>query len=175
MAHERLLGDDPPQSAGSGAAVASCVTDIEGAKVCKQASYDIYQELNRLYQETKGSNEQSVLVSVQTLREMRSHAKTINRGITQFARGVALEMFRLGMELSALKEEMHGDILDREAAFTQTLETIGQNKEDALGASLASALKVVQASHSSMLSLKEDTVFESEAIEACRRARDTGA
>ena len=131
--------------------------------------------MNELYQTAKEENAPSVAVSLEALRAMRGHAKSINRGITQFTRSVGYEMFRLGLEQSVLKSEMHGDILDREAAFTETLEAIGTEKDGSVSASLAAALKVVQSSHAAILSLKEDTVFESESVEECARLRDAAS
>jgi hypothetical protein len=146
------------------------VHDIVGARTCKQSSFELYTSLNSLYRDAKEPG--SVTVSSNSLKEMRDHAKQINRGISQFTRAVCGEFFRLGTEQNALKHEMHLDILDREAAFTETLEAIVAADGDAsIQSSLSSALRVVKNSHVAMLSLKEESVFESESAEECARLR----
>ena len=151
----------------------AAVHNIKGAKVCKQASYTIYTELDALYKAAKDADTDSITISIDMLKSMRQHAKEINRGISHFTQTVCAEYFRMGMEQNLIKHEMHADILDREAAFTETLETISDaTQESTIATSLASAMRIVNNSHVAMMTLKEDAVFESAAVEACIRIRD---
>jgi hypothetical protein len=159
---------------------ACSVNDIQGARVCKQASYTIYKQLDELYKHTKETESENVSIPIELLRSMRQSAKEINRAISQFTRAIGEEYSRAAVEQLLLKHNMHADILDREAAFTETLEAISSLNTDegvassttGIAASLSSAIKMVQHTNLAMRSLKDESVFESNAIECCIRARD---
>jgi hypothetical protein len=50
--------------------------------------------------------------------------KELNKTITRYARAVATSETRLRLELELMKQAATQDILDREATYTSTLETI---------------------------------------------------
>ena len=130
-------------------------------KCLKNDSYDLYQVMTT-------ASRSDAAVNKELLDEWRKVVKKLNCSLTKYQRAVDASEARLRLELELLKQSMSNDILDREATFTQTLETIrtfelksndASSSKDARFAenSVIRALNSVGMINSTMAGLTDDT------------------
>ena len=84
---------------------------------CKDGSYNLHERIDAQIK----SGEPATL---ETMEEWKAELRNLNKNVTRYSRAVAMSETRLRLEAELLKQSMTHDILDREATYTNTLETI---------------------------------------------------
>lgn len=95
---------------------------------CKNGSYDLHERIDA--QINSGAP-----ATLETMEEWKAELRDLNKNVTRYSRAVAMSETRLRLEAELLKQSMTHDILDREATYTNTLETIRSMERKAGSAS----------------------------------------
>lgn len=84
---------------------------------CKNGSYNLHERIDA--QIKSGDPPTS-----ETMEEWKAELRDLNKNVTRYSRAFAMSETRLRLESELLKQSMTRDIMDREATYTSTLETI---------------------------------------------------
>jgi hypothetical protein len=84
---------------------------------CKDGSYDLHQRID-------AQIKSGAPPTPETMEEWKAELRDFNKNVTRYSHSVAMSETRLRLEAELLKQGMTRDILDREATYTSTLETI---------------------------------------------------
>lgn len=94
-------------------------------KKCKDGSFLLHEEIDKQIKSDKPPTQE-------TLKIWMSELRLFNKNITRYSRLVTMYETRIRLEVELLKQSMTHDILDREATFTNTLETIRNMEQSSL-------------------------------------------
>ena len=118
---------------------------------CKDGSYNLHERIDA--QIKSGS-----LPTPETMEKWKAELRDFNTNITRYSHAVAMSETRLRLEAELLKQSMTHDILDREATYTSTLETIrsmeaketSMSSSEFMDATVIRAMQIVGSVNTSM-------------------------
>ena len=138
------------------------------AALCKGETYALCMEIDDVLRAEAGN---SLCVDRAVLSGWFARLKGANKAISRYVRAVAGERDRTDVECHMLKHAMVSDVLDREAAFTETLEAIaaadgGQHDK------VARAMRFVASVNGSLSALTPEATLDGSLAADCVAMRD---
>ena len=140
----------------------------EHAALCKSETYSLCMEIDSML---RASADGSLPVDRSVLSGWFARLKGANKSISRYVRAVAGERDRGDVETHMLKHAMQSDVLDRESAFTQTLEAIAA-VDGVQQDKVARAMRFIASVNGSMSNLTPDNSPEGASSAECAEMRD---
>ena len=139
------------------------------ARLCKSETYQLCMEIETVL---RACTDESLSVERSVLSTWFTRLKGANKSISRYVRAVAGERDRADVEMHMLKHAMLSDVLDREAAFTETLEAIAEADVGQQHDRVARAMRFVASANGSLSNLTPENSSEGASAAACVDHRD---
>lgn len=136
------------------------------AAYCKQATYELCIEIDHVL---KSTQDVSLCINRDKMQSWVDRLKDANRSISRYVRTVNIDRDRLVIEAQITKHAMFMDILDREATFTETLNTICETEESD---KVTRQMRFLSSMNGSLSTLSHDHVDEGSGNKECITLRD---
>lgn len=140
----------------------------EHARQCKAESFELHSEINELLNSMVAQDLSSFAVDVDTLRRWKAKAKQFNKSFKLHLKAILEDKYRACAEECMLKFAMKGDILDREAAFTEALEIVsGRENASELNEQAIRAMRFARMVNSGTSEMTTPETFDATVILKC--------